>query len=190
MREAAKNRPSISEETRKRLSKALVGKNKGRKLGPLPEEVKQKLKNPSEETRKKISDGVKKNREQNPLTEEQIKWFSEFHKSRPRSGHSEETKQKLSQIKREYYKNNEMSEETRKKISEAGKDRKMKPVSEETKQKMRDAAKNREHLPHSEETKKKISESKRRKSLSIEHREKIKESWKKRKADDINNIDA
>jgi hypothetical protein len=126
----------ISEETRIKMSEAQKGKI-------VSEETKIKLsvanKNPSEETRRKMSEWIRSE-------ETRIK-ISEASK-----GHnvSEETRRKIS----EAHKGHTVSEETRRKLSEAGKG---KTHSEESKRKISEVKKGKTHS-HSEETKRKISE--------------------------------
>jgi hypothetical protein len=126
----------ISEETRIKMSEAQKGKI-------VSEETKIKLsvanKNPSEETRRKMSEWIRSE-------ETRIK-ISEASK-----GHnvSEETRRKIS----EAHKGKTHSEETKKKLSEV---RKGKTHSEESKRKISEAKKGKTHS-HSEETKRKISE--------------------------------
>ena len=126
----------ISDETRRRMSEAHKGRN-------VSEETKIKLsvasKNPSEETRRKMSEWIRSE-------ETRIK-ISEASK-----GHnvSEETRRKIS----EAHKGHTVSEETKRKLSEA---RKGKTHSEESKRKISEAKKGKTHS-HSEETKRKISE--------------------------------
>ena len=112
----------ISDETRRRMSEAHKGRN-------VSEETKIKLsvasKNPSEETRRKMSEWIRSE-------ETRIK-ISEASK-----GHnvSEETRRKIS----EAHKGHTVSEETKRKLSEA---RKGKTHSEETKRKISEANKDK-----------------------------------------------
>jgi hypothetical protein len=112
--------------------------------------------NPSEETRRKMSEAHK-----NP-SEETRRKMSESHTGKTLS---EETRKKLSEAKKN------SSEETRRKYSEA---QKGKTRSEETRRKMSEAKKN-----PSEKTRRKMSEAK--KNLSEETRRKISEASKGRK---------
>ena len=128
-----------SEETKIKLSEAKKGKTSNRKGVVLSEESRRKIseakKNPSEETRKKISDAHKANKTKPPsrkgsiLSEEHKRSISEAHKGKTLS---KEHKIKLSEVKKN------QSEETRKKISEAHKG---KTHSNETKEKMSEAKK-------------------------------------------------
>ena len=135
-----------SDETRKKISKSLIGENHplfGKHL--------------KDETRKKISESNKgKHR-----SDETRKKISETKKGKH---HSEESRKKMSEAKKL------ISEESRRKMSEAHKGRtppnKGKPMSEEARKKMSEAAKGRtspnkgKHL--SEETRKKMSEAAKR----------------------------
>ena len=124
--------------------------------------------NPSEETRKKISE-AKKGRT-----------------------HSEETKKKMSEAKKgnTYMLGKTLSEETRRKIGEASKGRdpseetrrkiseSKKNISEETRRKMSEASKGR---TPSEESRRKMSQSSKGKTLSEETKRKIGDAGKGRK---------
>lgn len=78
---------------------------------------------------------------------------------------SEQTRKKMSDAQ----KGKTPTLETRKKMSEAQKQRK--PISPETRKKLSDAAKGRTHTP---EARKKMSESRKGRTLSPEHRKKLK----------------
>jgi len=153
---------TLSEEHKIKLSEAKKGKTSNRKGVILSEETKIKMseakKNPSEETRKKISDAHKANKTIPPsrkgsiLSEEHRRKIGESNKGKICS---EETKRKIGEVKKN------QSEETRKKISEAHKG---KTHSNETKEKMSEAHKgntNRLGKTHSEESKRKLSEAKK-----------------------------
>jgi hypothetical protein len=136
--------------------------HKGKKLGPMSEEHKQKVREAqfhiSDETRKKRSESMKEYRKNNPM--------------------SEEHKQKIR--KAQFH----ISDETRKKMSNAQKGKSRGPMSEEHKQKIRES-KIEKKRTHNEDTKFKISESgKGRKwitngeiSRTINKDEKIPEGW-------------
>jgi len=117
----------------------------------------------SEETKRKLSEAKKG--ERNPfygkhLSEETKRKMSESTKGKPKS---EETKRKMSEAQ----KGKHLSEEHKRKLSES---QKGKHLSEETKTKMSEAQKGK---PKSEETRKKLSEAHKGKHLSEEHRKKL-----------------
>lgn len=194
----AKGNYHHSEETRKKISE----KKKGKKVGPNnpfygkhhTDETKQKIKannswyRPTEEIRKKISEGVRRNPPKiirKPVSPETRKKMSEAGKGRKLSPEhiekirqrnlgshvSDETKEKLRQANLGKH----HSEETRKKIALLSKGR---HHSEETRQKMKISNKGRKF---SEEQNKQNSQ--RTKSLwqNPEYRAKMAEAQKKRR---------
>jgi hypothetical protein len=113
----------------------------------------------SEETKKKISEGVLKSSRVYIVSEETRMKMSNSHKEKKRSLESIE-KQKKSQMGKHH------SEETKKKISESNKGKRLGYiVSEETKKKISESSKGEKNgfygKHHSEETKRRISESER-----------------------------
>ena len=157
----------VSEETKNKLRKANFGKHL------------------SEETRKKISEGVLKSNRVYKVSEETRRKLSESHLGKKRSKKSIDAQIKA-QIGRK------VSEETRKKISESNKGKCHKPFSEETRRKLSESQRGEKNgfygKHHSEEIKRKLSESQRGeknhnfgKHLSEETRKKISESMKGKK---------
>jgi len=162
IREAAKNRkkpPSISEETRRKLSEAQKGKVV------------------SDETKAKLSE-IAKNRP--PMSAETRRKLSEAQKGRK---HSEETKRKISEANKGRgisdkcraasaiaHKGKKLSDEHRRKISESQIGRK---PTEETRRKLSEAA-SRQVI--TEESKRKNSEAHKGKYPSAETRQKLSES--------------
>ena len=140
--------------------------------GGIPcEEARRKMseskKNISEETRKKLSESLKGRPSPNKgkqFSEETRKKLSESHKGKKLS---DETKRKMSEKR----KGRHHTEESKRKMSESKKN-----ISDETRRKMSESKKN-----ISDETRKKISDSKKGKQLSEEHKQKLRESAKKRK---------
>ena len=162
--------------------------NKGRIVS---QETKEKLrrlnlgKHLSEETKKKISEGVLKSNRTYVFSEEARRKMSESHLGKKRSKESIEAQIKA-QIGRI------VSEETKKKISESNKGKHNNSVSEETKKKISESTRGERNgfygKHHNEETKKKISENMMGiknhnfgKHFSEEHRRKISESNKGKK---------
>jgi group I intron endonuclease len=133
----ADEKPKIlSEETKRKISKA----NKGKKRTPHTEEHKRKISEAmkgeklSEEHKRRISEtkkGKPSGMKGKIMTEEHKRKISEAHKGK---SFSEETKRKMSKAKKN------MTDKTKRKMSEARKGRKL---SEETKRKMREAQKRR-----------------------------------------------
>lgn len=156
-----------------------VGGDKTALGNKLSDETKEKIRQfqlgraKSESTRKKLSD-AHKGRIHGPM--------SEYHKlkiSIANSGKilSDEQKQKISQSK----KGKSFTEEHKRKLSESHKGKPGHKMSEENRQKLIVA----NSKPKSDATKKKLSIAHKGKTLSQEHREKIRqaniESWKRRK---------
>jgi len=142
----------------------IVPWNRGLKT---PEETKQKLrKSRTEETKQKM---------RKPKSEE--------HKQKLRRPRSEETKQKM----RDSAKNKlPRSKEWCKKISEAKKgksvSRRKVPLTEEQRKHISEGQTGLVRGPHTDETKRKISEGNRGKLVSEESKQKMRDSWVKRKA--------
>ena len=128
-------------------------------------------------------------------TEETKQKLSEAWKGKKRGPMSEEHKQKISEAHKgtsPWNKGKQYSEELKHKLSAAQKGKKHGPLSEETKQKISESLKGEKHpffgkpslhkgKKRSEETKQKMSEAKKGKSLSEEHKQKIKDAWQRRK---------
>ncbi len=155
-------------KTVKKSSKAVAPSNSKRKVRGKTfviagVEVKGK-KLTSEETRKKISEGVKnaitdewrKRRSEaakgRTLTEEEKKRIGDANRGRP---HSEEALKKMSEFQKNR-KRNPMSEETKKKLSEAHKGKNKPPLSEETKRKMSEVRRGKKPKPMTEEHKRNL----------------------------------
>jgi muconolactone delta-isomerase len=141
MSKAAKNRPPVSDETRRKMSEA--------------------LRNPSEETRHKLSEAGKGRR----ISEETRRKLVEAGKNRPPV--SDETRRRLS----EAHKGKVPSEESRRKNAESQRQRP--PDSEETRRKKSNSFKGRRHT---EETRRKISEAQKGRVTSAETRRKQSEA--------------
>jgi len=138
-----------SEETKEKMRRSMIGKNKGK----FPNnETREKMRNShlgksaSEEAKLKMSEANKGNTRWlgRKHTEETKKKIGESKKGKPRS---EETRRKLSELNTgELHPNYGRfhSEETKERMREAWKSRA--PISEETRRKMSEAAKNRNIL--------------------------------------------
>ena len=146
----------LSEETKRKISKAL----KGKKM--------------SEESRRKMSES-RRGMKCSPRSEEWRRKQSESHKGKKHNPHSEETKRKIS----ESHKGKHLSEETKRKLSEAKKGRHL-SLSEERRIKLSEALKG-ENNPNygkhlSEETKRKLSEAKKGRRQTEEEKRKQSEA--------------
>ena len=167
---------SVSEETKRKISKALKGRLAGENHPNWGKHL-------SEEHRKNISEGNKGKK----LSEFQIQRLREANTGRKMS---KESRKKISDsMKGENHPNwgKHLSEETRKKIGDAHRGEKShmygKHLSEETKRKL-SVALSGENNPlygkqHSEESKKKMSESHKGKKLSEEHKRNAADGHKK-----------
>lgn len=144
------------------------------------------LKNPSVETRLKISLGNKgktvseetriKNSMASKLRSKEISKVSIItHTGRK---NSQETIERMKTSQRAYRKNNPVSEETRAKMAASAKVRKSPPISEETRLKMAESAKKRERFLFSDEHKNKLS--KATSSRGEEWKKKLSEAAKKK----------
>lgn len=179
----------VSEETRRKLSKANKGRPSNRKGVVLGEETRRKLSkaatNISEETRRKISESSKlrsasketrrkmsEARKGRIVSKETRRRISEANKGRV---YSEEVRLKMSEAQKgnSNHLGKKHSEETKRKISEAARN-----ISEETRRKMSEANKGRKHT---EEARRKISEAGKGRVFSEETRRKISEANNKRR---------
>lgn len=167
---------NISEESRRKISKALKGKYSGENSWMLGRHL-------PEETRRKISEANKGKK----LSEYQIQKLRE---SRIGKKASEETRRKLSEANKGENNRNwgkHLSEETRKKIGDAHRGEKShmygKHLSEETKQKLREKLSGENSpcygKPLSEEAKRKISEANKGRKLSREQVERTAKAHEK-----------
>jgi group I intron endonuclease len=157
MRDAQKNRPPMSEETRRKISEGNKGKH-------VSDEARSKIAlartgtHASEATKQKMKDSAKRGDQHRlfgkHLDDETKRKLSEANKGKR---HTEETKRKMSEAQKS---RPPKSEETRRKLSEANKG---KIVSEETKRKLSERLSGKRNVnfgkKFSEERKAKISES-------------------------------
>lgn len=174
----------LSDETRKKISKATKGSKNPFYGKNHSEETLQKLKGRevSGETRQKMSSA----RKGKPLSKDtRLKLSEKFSGSKnPNYGkkHSDETLKKIS----ESLVGKKHSAESRQKMSEARKGRR---VSRETRQRMSEAQRGAKHAfygkNHSEESRQKISESLKGRKHSEESRRKISEAKKGKKLQNI-----
>lgn len=95
MVEAAKHRPPVSDETRRKLSESGVG----RKMPPISDETRAKMSEASRSRAHEISDLMKRVHTGRKLSQETRRKMSEAHKRR--APMSEETRQKIAEARRQ-----------------------------------------------------------------------------------------